>query len=168
MKKKYVKIMFLSMVLLTTSVTATYAALPKDDKKDTEEVSVDTNLPQLTINGTNESVSLFVNSAALPGKEIKITAPNGFTVSPAVIPANTGKQKVTVTLNSTKILTEGKLVLRSGDTRSYVKVKGYGTALPVKDISKSPTYKGGKDSEFTKPFTPGSKGYTIEFRIKNR
>ena len=47
MKKKYVKIMFLSMVLLTTSVTATYAALPKDDKKDTEEVSVDTNLPPL-------------------------------------------------------------------------------------------------------------------------
>ena len=45
------------MVLLTTSVTATYAALPKDDKKDTEEVSVDTNLPQLTINGTNESVT---------------------------------------------------------------------------------------------------------------
>ncbi len=69
-------------------------------------------------------------------------------------------------MNSTKILTEGKLVLRSGDTRSYVKVKGYGTSLPIKDISKSPTYKGGKDVEFTKSFTPGSKGYTIEFRIK--
>ena len=128
--------MFLSMALLATGVTATYAALPQDDKKETEKVPADANLPQLTINGTNESVSFIVNSAALPGKEIKVTAPNGFTVSPVVIPANAGKQKVTVTLNSTKILTEGKLVLRSGDTRSYVEVKGYGSALPVKDISK--------------------------------
>ncbi|MDC7135659.1 MULTISPECIES: carbohydrate binding domain-containing protein [Bacteroides] len=166
MKKKYVRIMFLTMVLLTSGVTATYAALPKDDKKETEEVPVDAHLPQLIINGTNKSVSFIVNSTALPGKEIKVTAPNGFTVSPTVLPANKGKQKVTVTLNSTKILTEGKLVLRSGDTRSYVKVKGYGTSLPIKDISKSPTYKGGKDVEFTKSFTPGSKGYTIEFRIK--
>ena len=39
MKKKYVRIMFLSMALLTTSVTATYAALPKDDKKEKEEIS---------------------------------------------------------------------------------------------------------------------------------
>ena len=107
MKKKYVRIMFLSMALLTTSVTATYAALPKDDKKEKEEIPADAYLPQLTINGTNESVSFIVNSAALPGKEIKVTAPNGFTVSPAVIPANKGKQKVTITLNSTKILTEG-------------------------------------------------------------
>ena len=36
MKKKYVKIMFLSLTLLTISTTATYAVQPKDDKKENE------------------------------------------------------------------------------------------------------------------------------------
>lgn len=120
----------------------------------------------MIINGTNKSEHFFISSESLTNKEIKITAPNGFTVSPSVIPANSGKQKVTVTLNSSKILTEGKIVLRNGDYRSYLKVKGYGTALPAKNISKSPIYKGGNDSEFNKTFNPGSKGYTLEFRVK--
>ena len=34
MKKKYVKIMFLSLTLLTISTTATYAVKHKDDKKE--------------------------------------------------------------------------------------------------------------------------------------
>ena len=34
MKKKYVKIMFLSLTLLTISTTATYAVQPEDDKKE--------------------------------------------------------------------------------------------------------------------------------------
>ena len=136
MKKRYVKVMFLSMTLLVISTTATYAVQPKDDQKESAQTPVDGNLPLLIINGTNESSSFNVSSDALLGKEIKITAPNGFTVTPTVIPANSKKQKVIVTLNSSKILTEGKIILRSGDTRSYVEVKGYGTALPVKDISK--------------------------------
>lgn len=168
MKKKYVKIAFLSIALLITGEAATYAASPKDDKKEEKTLQAveDHNLPILSINGTNQSASFIISSKSLSGKEIKLTAPNGFTVSPTVIPANTGKQKVTVTLNSTKLLTEGKIVLRSGDTRSYVKVKGYGTALPVKDIASSPVYKGGTDTEFTRAFTPGAKGYTIEFKVK--
>ena len=168
MKKKYVKIMFLSLSLLTISTTATYAVQPEDDKKENEalQTSTEEHLPLLTINGTNASSSFIVNSEALLGKEITITAPNGFTVTPTVIAANSGKQKVKVTLNSTKRLTEGKIILRSGDIRSYIKVKGFGTALPVKDIAASPVYKKGNDTEFTKAFTPNSKGYTIEFKIK--
>lgn len=168
MRKKYVKVMLLSMTLLAINTVATYAFQPKDEKKENETVktTVEEHLPLLSINGTNESASFIVNSESLTGKEIKITAPNGFTVAPTVIPANRSKQKVTVTLNSTKILTEGKIILRSGDTRSYIKVKGYGTALPVKDITSSLIYKGGADTEFSKAFTPGSKGYTIEFRVK--
>lgn len=130
------------------------------------QTSTEEHLPLLTINGTNASSSFIVNSEALLGKEITITAPNGFTVTPTVIAANSGKQKVKVTLNSTKRLTEGKIILRSGDIRSYIKVKGFGTALPVKDIAASPVYKKGNDTEFTKAFTPNSKGYTIEFKIK--
>ncbi len=166
MKKKYVKIMFMSAVLLAGNVADANATLPKDDPKEAVQAPTDDHLPLLMINGTNKSVSFIVSSEALPGKDIKITAPHGFTVSPVMIPANTRKHKVTVTLNSTKTLTEGKIVLRSGDIRSYVKVKGYGTALPVKDIASSPVYKGGNDMEYTKAFTPGTKGFTIEFRVK--
>lgn len=38
--------------------------------------------------------------------------------------------------------------------------------IPVKDIASSPVYKGGNDMEYTKAFTPGTKGFTIEFRVK--
>ena len=139
MKRKYAKIMFLSMTLLTSSITTAYATIPEDEKKEeTQKVTEDAHLPLMIINGTNKSEHFFISSESLTNKEIKITAPNGFTVSPSVIPANSGKQKVTVTLNSSKILTEGKIVLRNGDYRSYLKVKGYGTALPAKNISKSP------------------------------
>lgn len=150
--------MFLSMTLLTSSITTAYATIPEDEKKEeAPKVTEDAHLPLMIINGTNKSEHFFINSESLTNKEIKITAPNGFTVSPSVIPANSGKQKVTVTLNSSKILTEGKIVLRNGDYRSYLKVKGYGTALPAKAISKSPIYKGGNDSDFNKTFTPSSK-----------
>ena len=79
MKKKYVKIMFLSLSLLTISTTATYAVQPEDDKKENEalQTSTEEHLPLLTINGTNASSSFIVNSEALLGKEITITAPNG-------------------------------------------------------------------------------------------
>lgn len=87
--------MFLSLTLLTISTTATYAVQPKDDKKENEalQTSTEEHLPLLTINGTNASSSFIVNSEALLGKEITITAPNGFTVTPTVIAANSGKQK---------------------------------------------------------------------------
>ena len=42
MKKKYVKIMFLSLTLLTISTTATYAVQPKDDKKENEALQTST------------------------------------------------------------------------------------------------------------------------------
>ena len=116
MKKKYVKIMFLSLTLLTISTTATYAVQPKEKRKfvhcwenEALQTSTEEHLPLLTINGTNASSSFIVNSEALLGKEITITAPNGFTVTPTVIAANSGKQKVKVTLNSTKDWLKGKL-----------------------------------------------------------
>ena len=42
MKKKYVKIMFLSLTLLTISTTATYAVQPEDDKKENEALQTST------------------------------------------------------------------------------------------------------------------------------
>ena len=55
MKKRYVKIMFLSMALLVISTAATYAVQPKDEPKETVQTPTDEHLPSLTINGTNES-----------------------------------------------------------------------------------------------------------------
>ena len=83
MKKKYVKIMFLSLSLLTISTTATYAVQPEDDQKENEalQTSTEEHLPLLTINGTNASSSFIVNSEALLGKEITITAPVLFMTS---------------------------------------------------------------------------------------
>ena len=34
MKRKYAKIMFLSMTLLTSSITTAYATIPEDEKKE--------------------------------------------------------------------------------------------------------------------------------------
>ena len=59
MKKKYVKIMFLSLSLLTISTTATYAVQPEDDKKENEalQTSTEEHLTLLTNNGTHASSS---------------------------------------------------------------------------------------------------------------
>ena len=43
MKKRYVKIMFLSMALLVISTAATYAVQPKDEPKETVQT------PQMSI-----------------------------------------------------------------------------------------------------------------------
>ena len=56
------------MALLVISTAATYAVQPKDEPKETVQTPTDEHLPSLTINGTNESSSFFVDSKALPGK----------------------------------------------------------------------------------------------------
>ena len=167
MKKNYVKIMFLSTALLAVGATSVYAGTPKDEKEKEEvKADADVSCPVLTISGTNESASFIINSESLMSKEISIKAPNGFTVTPATIPANSKKQKVTVTLNSTKKLTEGKIILKGENVRSCINVKGYGTALPVKDVAGSPVYQGKNEESFSQAFTPGKDGYTIEFKVK--
>lgn len=169
MKKNFIKIMFLSVAMLTVNMSSIYANKPDEDPEKAKEEATgaqetDSALPLLVINGTNQSSSFVVNSKDLIGKEITITAPKGFTVSPQVIPANAPKQKVTVTLQSSKAVAKGKIVLRSGDTRSYVRVMGFGTALPIKDISAAPLVQ--NKADFSQSFNPGEKGYTIEFKVK--
>ena len=77
MKRKYVKIMFLSMTLLTSSITTAHATIPEDEKKEeAPKVTEDAHLPLMIINGTNNSEHFFVSSESLTNKEIRITAPN--------------------------------------------------------------------------------------------
>ncbi len=164
--------MLLSMVLITAMPVTTMAQEEVQEEKDSKEEAPRRKkaAPQLLINGTNQSATFTIDASELPnGLPIQLTAPNGFTVTPATIPATAKKTTVKVTLNSTKSYTEGILIMRSGDIRKYVKIGGYGTALPAKDISKSPIYKG-TDNKFEKTagngFAPTAKGYTVEFRTK--
>ena len=69
MKRKYAKIMFLSMTLLTSSITTAYATIPEDEKKEeTQKVTEDAHLPLMIINGTNKSEHFFISSESLTNK----------------------------------------------------------------------------------------------------
>lgn len=151
-----------------TKQTVEDKAKEKSSNEEEKKNKKDIDAPLLIVNGTGNSTTFTVNASNLQiDQPIQIIAPNGFNVTPATIEANSKKAKVTVTLNSTKKETQGVIILRSGDIRSYVKVKGIGTPLPVKDIASSPIYKGGKDETFEKTdFKPTDKGYTVEFKVK--
>jgi hypothetical protein len=132
--------------------------------------SADKSTPVLILKGTGSSATFTVNAQDLiADQSVNITASPGFSVSPATLPANTTNAVVTVTFQSTEKETNGKLILRSGDTRSYINLKGYGTPLPAKDIARSAVYAGGNDASFAKTagegFKPTNKGYTIEFEV---
>ena len=120
----------------------------------------------VTLNGTGETATILVEAKGLE-QDIKLTATTGFSVTPTIIKAGSDPTKVTVSLTSTRNLQEGKLILRSGDMRTYVTLKGTGTPLAVKDIAANPAYTGGSDTEMTfKGFQPGDNGYTVEVKAK--
>lgn len=165
MKRRFVKVPLLLVGILAIGSVDMYA-FSSEKKKEIEKCN-DCDLAQLVINGTNNSNTFWVSSEALKDTEISIQAPNGFSVFPTTIPANSKKQKVTVTLNSTLKQTQGEIVLKCGEKRSYIQIKGYGTALPVKDISASPiSLQSKNEKEFSQTFCPSDDGYTIEFRVK--
>ena len=183
MKANYFKAIFLILSMATTTSPASAACFhqeginqvqdsgDKEKEKDSDGenvISNDANAPLLIVNGTGKSSTFTINTDNLQNEQpIQITAPNGFSVNPVSVPANTKNAKITVTLNSTKKESKGTIILRSGDSRSYVRVQGIGTPLPIKEIAKSAVYKGGKDQTFENSnFKPTNKGYTVEFRVK--
>lgn len=131
---------------------------------------INSTYPTLEIKGTGKTATFKVNAKDLQKDQpISISVSPGFSVSPETLPANASNATITVKYNNTGVETTGKLILRSGDIRNYVKLKGFGTALPIKDISKSPVYQGGSDKSFVKTvkdgFKPTDKGYTVEFKV---
>ena len=120
----------------------------------------------LRIDGTGGTNTFLVSSENLTG-DISLTATHGFAVSPTVIKA--GQKNVTVTVTNLATLKEqtGRIILRSGDMRTYVNLVGMGTSLPVKDLSQNPIYKGNGDEyvEF-RDFEPGENGYSVEVKAK--
>ena len=155
MKKNVKKVTCLTGMLLmaSSSLTTIMAANNKESQKD------------LVVNGTGKSVTINIDTKSLNGKDVTVKAPNGFEVSPMKFNAN-GKAKLNVKLVSSKDSTFGDLILRCGDTRKYIKVVGVGTPLPTKTLAAKSLVKGKKD-KFEQAFTPGSNGYTIEFKLKS-
>ncbi|MDB5143658.1 MAG: hypothetical protein JWQ66_2371 [Mucilaginibacter sp.] len=191
MRKRFLKRQILAVLVLTLVsgevMTARAATLemamqqtkepvkdgPPADKKEERKGGYNAeerNRISLAINGTDKSATFTINGQDLQTDQpIRVSASGGFSVSPSTIPANAKNAVVTVTLKSSKKEILGKVVLRSGDFRSYVNLKGFGTPLTPKDISKSPVYAGGTGEKFIKTvndgFKPTNKGYTLEFKV---
>ncbi len=119
----------------------------------------------IEIVGTDVSETFTVNSANLTG-DINVSVTHGFSVSPSVIKAGDKDVEVTVTNLTTLKKNVGKVIMRSGDLRQYVKVTSYGTELDERDLSKNPVYKGTDDTMEFDDFNPGENGYTVEFKAK--
>ncbi|MBQ7571478.1 MAG: sugar-binding protein, partial [Bacteroidaceae bacterium] len=121
----------------------------------------------IRLEGTGESATVTVEATGLT-EDIQVSVTNGFTVTPSAIKAGSESTSVTVTNVSSLRTTEGRLILRSGDIRTYVNIVAHGTPLPAKDLSENPIYKGKKDDE-SKSFDASGlteNGYTIEVRAK--
>ncbi len=129
--------------------------------------SITTSADSLLIRGTNASQSFTVSAENLTG-DISVTASHGFEVTPSTLPAGVQGATVTVKNLTTLIENTGRIILRSGDMRKEVKLTAYGDALPVKDISANPVYKG-KEGDASQTFSAaalGDNGYTIEIKAR--
>ena len=162
--------------ILNISLLALAMAMPFSGYANGSAVTLGMDFPLLTsqapqytivINGTGETGTFTVNAANLT-EDITLTATSGLEVFPTSLPANADGTEVMVTLTSSRALTEGRIILRSGDYRSYVNVTGYGTPLEIKDLSQNPVYSGTGDDEsyVADGFAAGENGYTVEFRVK--
>lgn len=80
----------------------------------------------VTLNGTGATATILVEAEGLE-QDVKLTATTGFKVVPSFIKAGTESTQVTVSYVSSRNLQDGKLILRSGDMRKYVTLKGIGT-----------------------------------------
>ena len=125
-------------------------------------------LPEkIRLEGTGQSATVTVEATGLT-EDIQVSVTSGFTVTPSTIKAGSEATEVTVTNVSTLRTTEGRLILRSGDIRTYVNIVAHGTPLPCKDLSQNPVYTGSTDDE-SKTFDASAltdNGYTIELRAK--
>ena len=131
-----------------------------------------TSADNLTIHGTNASSTFTVNAENLTG-DISVTATHGFAVTPTIIKAGTKQATVRVTNLTTLLTNTGRVILRSGDMRTYVALTSHGTPLPVKDLSKAGgDYSfhaldgaGVEDQQFDADALT-DKGYTVEIKAR--
>ena len=128
---------------------------------------LETSEDQITINGTGATQTFNVSAENLTG-DISLSATSGFEVSPTTLPKDTKEATVTVKNLSSKYNTTGNIILRSADMRKKVRLVAYGDALPQKDLSQNPIYKGSADDD-NHSFDASKlseNGYTVEVRAK--
>ncbi|MCR5180327.1 MAG: carbohydrate binding domain-containing protein, partial [Bacteroidaceae bacterium] len=125
-------------------------------------------LPEkIRLEGSGASATVTVVATGLT-EEVQVSVTSGFSVSPQTIEAGAKETAVTVTNLSSKITTEGRLILRSGDIRTYVNIIAHGTALPQKDLSQSAVYRG-KEADESRSFDASAlteNGFTVELRAR--
>ncbi len=149
------------MEYFTYDVTGAYAPLVPVLEPEISNVELD---------GFGTSKTIKVNIANLLGDDkVTVTATPGFMVSPPELSASSDGE-ITVTLNSTMPETEGNVILRNGDLRTYINLVGYHEGLERKDLSANPIYDGKSDETLSHAasdgFTPGKNGYTVEFKVQ--
>ena len=120
---------------------------------------------EMEIYGTGASETFVLSTQGLIA-DVQISATNGLTVTPTVVPMGSENVTVTVTNNTTLKKHVGKIIMRSADEREYVTVTTYGTELEAKDLSANPVYTGTDASKTFDNFNPGANGYTVEFKAK--
>ena len=177
MKRNYLKL-FVSTLLLGLTHGIGYAAPLASGSSESVVVkfaakngaaargATSTMPDKLVLDGTGATATVFVEAIGLE-QDIQVSATSGFSVTPAIIKAGAESVEVVVTNTSSLNRNEGRLILRSGDVRTYVEMVSFGTPLAVKDISSNPVYAGGTDDAKTyADFAPGAEGYTLEFKVK--
>lgn len=145
------------------AVVLTSLSAMADDKK-APKPSPYEGMPTLTVNGTNKKATFSVSPKSL-NEDIIIKAPQGFTVSPSVIPAGSPRQQVTVTYTLAGRNSEGALILKSGENKQYVHLIGTGTQLPAKNLLSGTNTDISSETNWKSDFKPGNNGYTYEVKI---
>ena len=129
-------------------------------------------LPEkIRLDGTGAEATVTVVTTGLT-QDIQVSTTAGFSVTPQLIKADAGEAAVTVTNLSSRHTTTGRLILRSGDIRTYVEIDARGTALPVKDISTGADgasvtkLDGSVESQSFDADALTDNGFTVEVRAK--
>ena len=164
--------------VLSTSAVFSYSALLSEsddefvirfvDAKGAPIHRASSTLPEvIRLNGTGAEADVTVSATGLT-EDISLRVGPGLEVTPTTISAGTPSTKVTVRNVSTLRHTESRLILRSGDIRTYVNIVAEGTPLPSKDISSLATVFDGAsvESQSFDASSLSSQGYTIEIKAR--
>ncbi len=122
---------------------------------------------KVRIDKTNGSAIVRVTAKNLnPNEDIQVICPEGFEVAPQTLKYDASNSILRVKLTSQREKVTGNIILRSGTTKTVLKVDGRGTPLPEKVLETSPAYTGTDATWTAQGFTPSADGYTVEFKAK--
>lgn len=129
--------------------------------------SIELSEERVRIDKTDGSAIIRVTGHNLnPGEDITVICPEGFEAAPRSLKYDASKSILRIKMTSQREKVSGNIILRSGTTKTLLKVDGRGTPLPEKVLSDTPAYTGTDATWSADAFTPSAKGYTVEFKAK--